>query len=296
LIGLALTGSAFRDWLATHGSRVLIILIAVMIAWLLVPRLLPPAVRRAIHLHPSDGDTAEREKRSETLSHVLVRLSLAAILLIALFMLLGEVGYNLAPVVAGLGIGGIAIGLGAQSLVKDTINGIFILGENQFRRGDFVTVATVSGTVEDVNLRRTVLRDVDGTVHSVPNSVIQVASNHTRDYSGVNVTVLVSHSADLEQALTIATTVGEELARDGEYADDLIEPPRPARIESVDEKGVMVRILGRVRPGRQFAVGFEYRRRLKEGFDRTGLRYMVAAAPPSPPTPAAPAAKPDGAR
>jgi small conductance mechanosensitive channel len=286
VIGLALTAGDLRAWLATHGVRVLVILISVAVARLLINRLIPPAVRRAVALGPnaSPGEAEEVAKRAETLAHVAVWLTTAAVFIIGGFMLLSEVGYNLAPVITGIGIGGIAVGLGAQSLVKDTINGIFILGENQFRRGDFVTVSGVSGVVEDVNLRRTVLRDMDGTVHSVPNSEIKVSSNHTRDYSGLNFTVLVPQSGDLERALALIGEVGHQLAADHEYADDVIEPPRPERIEAVEEKGVTVRVLGKARPGRQGAVAFEYRRRLKEAFDEAGLGFAVA-----PPVPAAPA-------
>src|SRR5947209_8295189 len=140
---LTLTLSDLRDWAATHGSRVVVILIAAIVARVLIHRIVPPTMRRALAIGPELEDPLELRKRADTLSHVLVRLGEGAILVLAVFMLLGEVGYNLAPVVTGLGIGGIAIGLGAQSLVKDTINGIFILGENQFRRGDFVTLAGV---------------------------------------------------------------------------------------------------------------------------------------------------------
>lgn len=289
MIALALTAGALRDWLATHGARVLVILIVLAIARLLIVHVIPPAVRRAVELGPSAplGEAEELGKRAETLAHVCVWLATAGVFVIGAFMLLSEVGYNLAPVITGLGIGGIAVGLGAQSLVKDTINGIFILGENQFRRGDFVTVAGVSGVVEDVNLRRTVLRDLDGTLHSVPNSAIQVSSNHTRDYSGLNFTVLVPQGGDLERALALIGEVGQQLTEDLAYAEDVVEPPRPSRIEAVDEKGVTLRVQGKARPGRQGAVAFEYRRRLKEAFDAAGLGFAVATPSPIAPVPPA---------
>lgn len=269
-----------RDWLAVHGARILAIVVILLVAYVLVRRLVPPAVQRAIFVGAAAGAPGELEKRAGTLSSVAVNVSGLALFVIGLFMVLGEVGYSLTPVVTGLGISGIAIGLGAQGLVKDGINGLLIIGENQFRVGDYITVAGVSGTVEEINLRRTILRDIDGTVHSVPNSVIQIASNHTRDYSGINVLVLVSHAADLEQALAIATRVGEEVAATPGLSADVVDTPKPARIEAIDEKGVTLRILGRVRPGAQAAVSFEYRRRLAEAFGAAGLRYQPAAAPP----------------
>ena len=279
---LRIDAADVRDWLVVHGARIVTIVVILLVTHLLVRRLAPPAVRRAIFVGAAPGVPGELEKRASTLSGVAVKVSGLALFLIGIFMVLGEVGYSVTPVLTGLGISGIAIGLGAQGLVKDAINGLLILGENQFRVGDYITVAAVSGTVEDINLRRTILRDIDGTVHSVPNSAIQIASNHTRDYSGINVLVLVSHTADLELALAIATRVGEEVAAMPELIAEVVDPPRPARIDAIDEKGVTLRILGRVRPGAQVAVAFEYRRRLTEAFAAAGLRYQPAAAAPPP--------------
>jgi moderate conductance mechanosensitive channel len=292
-LAVRITSANARDWMLTHGLRVLLILGVVLLGRVAVNHLVPRAVSRAVLRGATAADLPERTKRADTLSRVLANLAIVSLLVIGAFIVLSEVGYNLAPVITGLGISGVAIALGAQSLVKDTINGLFILGENQFRVGDYVTVAAVSGTVEEITLRRTVLRDIDGTMHSVPNSSIQVSSNHTRDFSGVNLLVLVSHDASLEDALAIATKTGTDLLSDPALGADVIEAPRPARIESIDEKGVTLRVLGRVRPGAAWSVSFEYRRRLKKAFDAGGLRYTVAvASPPLPPAapdkPAAP--------
>ncbi|HLZ70915.1 MAG TPA: mechanosensitive ion channel family protein [Dehalococcoidia bacterium] len=267
-----------QDWLSTHGLRILVIVVALGVVQLLIRRLAPHAIQRAIFAGLPEGVPGEREKRARTLSGVTVKVSGLVLFFMGLFMVLEELGYSLTPVVTGIGISGIAIGLGAQGLVKDTINGLFILGENQFRQGDYVTVAGVSGTVEDINLRRTLLRDIDGTVHTVPNGAIQIASNHTRDYSGVNILVLIALGADLDRALAVAERVGNELAAEPRFAADIVEPPHPARIESIDEKGVTLRVLGRVRPGRAGAVTFEYRRLLKLALDAEGIRYAPVAA------------------
>jgi moderate conductance mechanosensitive channel len=272
---LVLRFESLRGWADDHGSRVVIVVLIALLIHFVVKRLLPPAMQRTLTLTSFEGDAVELHKRADTLSHVLVRLVDVIVIVMTLFFLLGEIGYNLAPIVTGLGIGGIAIGLGAQSLVKDTINGLFILGENQYRRGDYVTVATVSGTVMDVNLRRTVLRDIDGTVHSIPNSSIQVSSNHTRDYSGINVSVLVPHTASLDRAIALATEVGEQLKQDPAYAADLIDAPVAARIDTVDERGVSLRILGKTRAGAGAAITFEYRKRLNEAYDGAGLGFAV---------------------
>lgn len=292
---LNVTAAMARGWLETHGARIITILVILIVVQAIVRHVVPPAVRRAVFTGVGDNDPVELGKRARTLSNVFVRVSGLVLLAIAVLMVLDQVGYSLAPILTGFGITGIAIGLGAQSLVKDSINGILILVENQFRQGDFVTVAGVSGTVEDINLRRTLLRDIDGTVHSVPNSAIVIASNHTRDYSGINVAILVSHNVDLEKAISIATDTGVELAADPVLAASVLEAPRPLRIESIDEKGVTLRILGRARPGTQNAIASEYRRRLKEAFDAAGLRYGTPAptppvAPERPSTPGGPSA------
>lgn len=286
---LGVTAAMARDWLETNGLSIVVIIVALTVTQAIVRRAVPPFLRRAIIAGGRDADRDELAKRALTLSSVFIRLSGLALFIIGLLMVLDKVGFSLAPLITGLGITGIAIGLGAQSLVKDSINGVLILAENQFREGDFVTLAGVSGTVEDINLRRTLLRDIDGTVHSVPNSAIVIASNHTRDYSGVDVVILVSHNVDLEKAISIATDTGAALAADPVLASSVVEPPRPLRIEAIDEKGVTLRILGRARPGTQNAIASEYRRRLKEAFDTAGLRYGTPAPPPpaaAAPTPA----------
>jgi len=272
-----------NSWFATHGLRIAVIVISLTVCHFILARIVPPAIRRAVMARAHAELPGELEKRAHTLSSVTLFVANVAIVTIGLFMVLGELGYNLAPVITGLGITGIAIGLGAQGLVRDSINGILILAENQFRYGDFVTVAGVSGTVEDINLRRTVLRDIDGTVHTIPNGAIQIASNHTRDYSGINVVVLISHNADLERALEIATETGAEMANKGPFDEQIVDPPRPARIEGIDHLGVSLRILGRVRPGRQGAVAFEYRWRLLEALDAAGLGYTASAPAPARP-------------
>jgi small-conductance mechanosensitive channel len=207
--------------------------------------------------------------------------------LIGAFLALSEVGYNIVPVITGLGIGGVAIGLGAQSLVKDTINGLFILGENQFGYGDWVTLAGVSGVVEDVNLRRTLIRDLDGTVYTIPNSAIIVSGNHTRGYSGINVTVLIPQAANLDRALALATEMGKQLAADPELGRSVLEAPHPARIETIDQNGATLRILGKAVSGTQAQLSFEYRRRLMDALSAAGLLGATASAAP-PGAPAAP--------
>jgi small conductance mechanosensitive channel len=166
-----------------------------------------------------DITAAERAKRIRTLQALTVRVAGVVILITVALMVLDAFNINIGPAVAGLGVAGIAIGLGAQTLVRDWLAGIFILSENQFSRGDVVRIAGVSGVVEELSLRRTVLRDLDGVVHSVPNGQITVASNLTRLFARVNLDVQVAYGTDIDQVSSAIDGVGRALAADLGAAD-----------------------------------------------------------------------------
>jgi len=261
-----------RDWLQNHGSVVLTAILLALIAAILARRLVPHALRPAVSRQMSERPAEEVNRRIETLSGVIVRTAEVVLFLLALFTILPEFGLDIRPVLAGVGITGIAVGLGAQSLVRDTINGIFILSENQFAKGDVVTIAGVTGTVEDVTLRRTLLRDVDGVMYTVPNSSIGVAANFTRDYSKVRVSVPVAPASDLALVRRIADEVGQQLAADPEYREQIIAPPRYLRVDSIDANGVAVQVNGTVRPGSQWEIAGVLRARLLEAFRAGGIR------------------------
>jgi small conductance mechanosensitive channel len=157
-------------------------------------------------------------------------------------------------------------------LVRDALNGMFILSENQYARGDVVTVAGVTGTVEDVTLRRTLLRDVDGVVHSVPNSAVVVSSNFTRDFAKVRVTLPVHVGADFARVRQVADEVGQALAQEPDYRELIESPPRYLRVDSIDANGVAVQVNGTVRPGSQWEVAGVLRARLLEAFQREGIK------------------------
>lgn len=160
--------STVTDWLGSHGVRILIILLMSGALYFVLHRFVHRAVKVHVARTMKKKRKTEIEKRTTTLSRVLVTTGIVMIAIAALFMILSEVGINITPVVAGFGIAGIAVGFGAQSLVKDLIAGLFILIENQYSVGDVVRIADIAGIVEEINLRRTILRDLDGLVHSVP--------------------------------------------------------------------------------------------------------------------------------
>jgi small conductance mechanosensitive channel len=163
------------------------------------------------------------------------------------------------------------VGFGSQSLVKDIISGLFVLVENQYGKGDVVNIAGVGGLVEDVNLRRTLLRDLDGTVHTIPNGEIVVASNLTRSWARVNTIISVSYGDDLDHVFDVITRVGQEMADDPDWSKDIIEPPKPLGVEGFGDSGIDIRILGDTQPIRQWDVMRELRLRLKKAFDAEGI-------------------------
>ncbi|HZP58215.1 MAG TPA: mechanosensitive ion channel domain-containing protein, partial [Dehalococcoidia bacterium] len=169
---LAVDGDRIGRWFEDHGVAVFGSILLALIGTAIVARVVRLALRPAVTRQMAGRPPVEVQRRVDTLAGVIVRTAQVVFILLALFTILPEFGVNIAPVIAGVGITGIALGLGAQTLVRDTLNGMFILGENQYAKGDVVTIAGVTGTVEDVTLRRTVVRDVDGVVYSVPNSSV----------------------------------------------------------------------------------------------------------------------------
>ena len=283
---LAFTYEPLRRLLADHGLVIFLVVVAAFVGVRLVRRAIPATIKRTVMRQASPLTESDLEKRSDTLSGVLLGIAQLAIVLLALLLVLDEVGINVLPVVAGLGIGGIAIGLGAQSLVKDAINGMLILTENQYGKGDMVTIAGVQGWVEEVNLRRTVLRDIDGTLHSVPNGAITVSSNLTRGFSGINLLVSLAAGTDVEQGMELINRIGQEMAEDAILGPMIVEAPYSARMEGATATTLDVRVFGRVAPGKQWEVASALRRRLVRTFDAEGIKFgPIQPAPPAPAPP-----------
>ncbi len=213
----------------------------------------------------------ELKKRMDTLDTLASNTIQFFIVVIAGLMVLGKLGLDIGPAVAGLGVIGIAVGFGAQSLVRDYLNGALILIENQYARGDVIRVAGVDGTVEDFTLRRTTLRDLDGVVHTVPNGEIHVASNLTRVWSRINQDVTVAYGTDIDKAIEVVDNVGREMAGDPVWKRRVLEAPRVERVAELGEYGVTLKILGTVRAADQWAAAGDFRKRLLEAFKLHGI-------------------------
>ncbi len=274
-----------QDWLKANGTDILIILgVALVIRYLFV-RIFPRVARAAMMrgAHPPDE---EMTRRADTIIGVVNYSFTALIALIAFVTILTEFGIDVTAIVAGLGITGLALAMGSQQFVRDAINGIFLLAEDQFRQGDVVTVAGVTGTVESITLRRTVVRDRDGVVHSVPNGSITVVANHTRDYAVVNVQLQVGVGEDMKKLHAVIDQVGQEVAGLPALAGGPQEPPSGYQVESVGEGMLTITVSMRTRPAARWETASELRQRLAEGLFRAGIRTGGEAATP-PPNPVA---------
>jgi len=260
-----------EDWLKVHGPPLGLLWGVGLALVLLATAAIPKGIEKAVQRSRGDQTEEEIKKRAETLSGVLVASSQAIIIAVIFFMMLSDIGLNIAPMIAGVGVVGIAIGFGAQSLVKDVISGLFILLENQYRRGDVVKIADTSGLVEDINLRRTLLRDLDGIVHSVPNGEIRVASNFTKGYSRVNLNISVGYNEDLDRAIAVINKVGKELAEDPAWSSQILKPPQVLRVDNLGDSGIDIKVTGDTMPIQQWAIMGELRLRIKKAFDREGI-------------------------
>ena len=259
------------DWLLDPGIKILIILVLGIVFWFLLDKFLSPFIRRAVKRSHETETELEEKQREDTLISVLKSVGRVLIALMVIFSILSVLNIPITPVLTSFGAALVAVGFGAQYFVRDLIAGIFIIMENQYRVGDVVRVSDVAGVVEHINLRKTVLRDLDGIVHHIPNGEIKVASNFTRNFSRVNLNISVSYGTSLDQAISVINRVGEEMANDPAWKDYIITPPKVLRVNELGDSGIDIKILGDVIPMQQWAVMGELRLRLKNTFDKEGI-------------------------
>ena len=259
-------------WLLEHGVPILIIILLSFLAYKVAKVVMPRLVERSITIR-GKGRRAKSElaKRAHTLSGFLTTAFGVVIVIIAIFMILSELGINITPLLAGAGVAGIAIGFGTQSLIKDFATGLFIILENQYGKGDVVRIAGIAGLVEDITLRRTVLRDLDGIVHSIPNSEITTASNYTRDWSRVNLNIPVAYGENLDHVIEVLNRVGKELAEDETFGPMIITAPQVLRVNKFGDSAIEVKVLADTKPLKQWDVAGELRKRTKKAFDEEGI-------------------------
>ena len=267
-------GAAFSPvWLATVViglGRILLIVAAAVVVNTIAGRLVRAMRSNVMTVMRRRGEGAsafELEQRADTIASIVSRTIRVAVWTIALVMILREIGFDVAPILAGAGIVGLAVGFGAQNLVRDVISGLFMLIENQLSVGDVVVINGTGGLVEQVNLRTTVLRGLDGTVHVFPNGAITTMSNMTSEFSFYVFDVRVSYREDTDRIADILRSVGAEIQKDPELGAFMLEPVEIIGVDQLGESVVIVKARVKTLPGRQWSVGREMNRRIKQRFD-----------------------------
>ena len=258
-------------WVANQGFTLFFIII---FAWALIKltnRSLPRLVRTIMFGNSTADEHEEIQKQAETLTTVFSGIIRVLIILGAIFMILSKLGVPIGPILGGFGIAGIAVGFGAQHMVRDLIAGVMIIAENQYRTGDIVNIVGVSGMVEDINLRRTVLRDWDGDVHVIPNGEITVATNRTKHWSRINLDVGVAYKENIDDVFNVLNEIGNELSNDPHYGLMILSPPRVLRLNSFDDSQITIKMMGECKPMNQWEITGELRRRIKNRFDKEGI-------------------------
>jgi len=257
-------------WVLSHGIKIFIIIILAYIVCIILKKIIIKTVRIAVK-RDKYSSVDDELKREETLTRIFVGIINTIIWLIAFMMILRELNIEIAPILAGAGIAGIAIGFGAQYIIKDVITGFFIILENQYRIGDVVKFGDINGAVEDISIRMTTLRDADGIVHHIPHGEIRVVSNLTKGFARVTLNVGVDYSSDIDKVIEIVNKTGQQLSDDIEWKDKIISPLQFVRVNEFADSSIIIRISGETIPHKQWEVGGEFRKRLKIAFDKEDI-------------------------
>jgi small-conductance mechanosensitive channel len=261
-------GGDAKDFLHHGLPKLLLVLI---LAYVLV-RILRLITRKIAGFEEERLPSGIHAQQVHTLANVITGGGVTVIVFVAGLEALSILGLNLEPLLASAGIAGLAIGFGAQTLVKDFINGFFILFEDQFNIGDKIRIAGVAGTVEDMSLRRTKLRDDDGTVHMIPNSQITIVSNMTRDWAQLTLRVATAYSEPSDRIVSLLKQVGSDLRHDQSYADEIVGDIQVPGIDKVGNGEAEYLMLVKTRPNQQYAISRELRRRIKDNFQKNNVQ------------------------
>lgn len=252
--------------------RLSLIIIITGIVFKLTKRILKQIEKYLLRKSVKDGEPpSESQKRIDTIVRLLNQAFLIIIFIIALMIILGEIGIEIGPLIAGAGIVGLAVGFGAQNLVRDIISGFFIILENQIRVGDVGVINGTSGLVEKIKFRTIVLRDLSGTVHVFPNGTITTLSNLTKEWSAYVFEIGVAYKENTDDVIKVMEKVGEELLDSTEYNSLMIEKPEIFGVDKLDDSAVVIKGRIKTKPISQWKVGREYLRRIKLAFDENNI-------------------------
>ncbi|MBI4442467.1 MAG: mechanosensitive ion channel family protein [Acidobacteria bacterium] len=259
------------DWLLEHGVRIVVVVAAAYIA-IKVSNMLLAKVGLLIRAYDeSSAAEIERQKRAHTISAVLQKCATVTITVVTALMLLSELNINTTPILTGLGVVGVALGFGAQQVIGDLLAGFFHIFENQIRVGDVAVINGTGGLVEDIRLRTTVLRGLDGTVHVFRNGSISTLSNMTKDFSYAVIDLGVAYKEDTDRVCRVVQEVVAEMQTDEKYGPSILEPVEVVGVDNFADSAVVVRFRIKTLPMKQWEVGREFRRRIKYRFDKEGI-------------------------
>ena len=257
-------------FLLEHGVKILFIVTATYVLQRFGITFINRLIRKVVASNTHASDLA-KTKRENTLTRIFTTTLKIVLWLVSTLMILQELGVGITPILVAAGVAGIALGFGGQYLIRDLISGLFIILENQYRIGDIVCFEDTCGLVEDITLRMTTLRNMDGTVHHVPHGEVKKVSNLSKQFARVNLNIGVAYESDLEHVIKVVNEVGMELTADPEWAEKIITAPQFLRVEDFADSAVIVKILGDTKPLMQWEVTGELRKRLKIAFDKNGI-------------------------
>jgi len=257
------------SWFIAHGIKILVILIAVILINRIGRKFIEKTVRKAV----KHVDHEAEVKRENTLIRIFSGALNIIVWLVAIMMILPELGINVGPILAGAGILGVALGFGCQWMIRDFLAGLFIILENQYRVGDVVCLDDICGGVEDITLRKTVLRDLDGKVHHLPNGSFQKVANLTYGFSRAHMNISVAYKEDIDKVIALINKIGKEMAEADPWKNYILKPiqvlgPGPDKFA---ESGIEIKVMGETKPLKQWDTLKEFRRRLKIAFDKEGI-------------------------
>lgn len=256
-----------------HLAHIVAILVAAYVVMRIMQKSMPGIRNRIVDFmrHRRHRTDIELEKRAATLGGILRNTSVTVIWVVALIMCLQEAGFNIGPILAGAGVVGLAVGFGAQNLVRDVVTGMFLLLENQIRVNDVAVINGTGGLVEQINLRTTVLRGLDGTVHIFPNGAINTLSNMTHDYSYYVFDVGVAYKEDTDRVSRVLREIADSMMNEKEYRSLILEPLEVLGVDKFADSAVILKARIKTLPIQQWTVGREMNRRIKKKFDELGI-------------------------
>ena len=258
------------NWFVTELPAILIMLVAVLII-LRILRATFNRLAKIILRRSQDAQDSEAEKRINTLMDIVQAITRIVIWAIFIMTVLKKFGIDIGPILASAGIIGLAVGFGAQELVRDVISGFFMLLENQIRTGDIAIINGTGGLVEKIEMRTITLRDLSGVVHIFQNGKINSISNMTKEWSAMSFEIGIAYKEDVDEAMRVMKDVGEELQNDDEYRSKIIEPLEVFGLDKFGDSALIIKARIKTRPSDQWSVGREYRRRLKYALDKKGI-------------------------